>query len=112
MKKNKKENYLDRVPIINDKKWNLTDDGMVEVVVENKGFYHSIAQKFFRKPRFSFIKLDAYGSCVWQEIDGQKTVYEIGQILEKKHKKAGDKLYPRLVTFFGILEQNKYIRFK
>lgn len=57
MKKNKreKENYLDRIPKINDKKWELDDEGYVEVTVENTGFYNTIAQKFFKKPRFSFI---------------------------------------------------------
>ena len=111
-KQNKtKDNYLDRIPVINDKKWNVLEDGLVEVVVENKGFYHSIAQRFFHKPRYSFIKLDAYGSCVWQEIDGRKTIYEIGQILQQNHKGAANQLYERLARFFGILEQNKYIRF-
>lgn len=109
---NRKDNYLDRVPEINDKKWNVLEDGIVEVVVENKGFYNTIAQKFFHRPRFSFIKLDKYGSCVWQAIDGERTVYDIGRILEKEQEGASDKLYERLVTFFGILENNKYIRFK
>ena len=108
----KKENYLDRIPVLNDMKWNLLEDGIVELVVENKGFYNGIAQKVFHKPRYSFIKLDDYGSCVWQAIDGKRNIYEIGQILEKSHKGASDKLYERLVTFFGILENNRYIRFK
>ena len=81
-KKKKQENYLDRVPVINDKKWELTDDGLVEVTVENTGFYNTIAQKFFKRPRYSFIRLDEYGSCVWQQIDGTKNIYEIGQILK------------------------------
>ncbi len=68
--KKEKDNYLDRVPVINDMKWNELEDGIVEVVVENTGFYNTIAQKFFHKPRFSFIKLDEYGSCVWKAIDG------------------------------------------
>lgn len=112
MSKKQKENYLDRVPVINDKKWNLLENGIVEVVIENKGFYNTIAQKVFHKPRFSFIKLDEYGSCVWQAIDGERNVYEIGQILKASHKGAHDKLYERLVTFFGVLENNHYIYFK
>ena len=34
----------------------------------------------FEKPRYSFIKLDEYGSCVWKQIDGKKTIYEIRKI--------------------------------
>lgn len=111
-KKKQEENYLDKIPVINDKQWKLTEDDCVEVTVENTGFYNTIAQKFFKRPRFSFIQLDKYGSCVWQQIDGKKTIYEIGQILQQTHKGAADKLYERLSAFFGILERNKYIVFK
>lgn len=103
-------NYLDNVPKTN-KKWELTKEGVVEITVENKGVFHTIAQKFFKKPRYSFIKLDEYGSCVWQQIDGEKTIYEIGQILKSQHKKAANQLYERLAKFMGILEHNKYIIF-
>ena len=65
----------------------------------------------FEKPRYSFIKLDEYGSCVWKQIDGKKTIYEIGKILEKEHKKAGVQLYERLAKYFKILETNKYVVF-
>lgn len=111
-KKKKQENYLDRVPVINDKKWELTDDGLVEVTVENTGFYNTIAQKFFKRPRYSFIRLDAYGSCVWQQIDGTKNIYEIGKILKNTHRGAADQLYERLASYFKILEQNGYVVFK
>ena len=86
-------------------------DGIVEITIENTGFYNRVAQKIFKRPRYSFIKLDEYGSCVWQQIDGQKTIYEIGQILKESHKGASNQLYERLSTFFGILERNKYIIF-
>ena len=111
-KKKKQENYLDRVPVINDKKWELTDDGLVEVTVENTGFYNTIAQKFFKRPRYSFIRLDEYGSCVWQQIDGTKNIYEIGQILKNTHRGAADQLYERLASYFKILEQNSYVVFR
>lgn len=106
----KQKNYLDNIPRIN-KKWELTKEGVVEITVENTGMFNSIAQKVFKKPRYSFIKLDEFGSCVWQEIDGKKTIYEIGQILKSRHQKAADQLYERLAKFIGILEHNKYIVF-
>ena len=111
-KENKKsqENYLDKVPVI-QKKWEVNEKGLVEVTVENTGFFNVIAQKVFKKPIYSFIELDEYGSCVWQQIDGRKTLYEIGAVLKKQHKKASTQLYERLAKFFGILEHNKYIRF-
>jgi hypothetical protein len=108
--KKEKRNYIDFIPQINIQ-WRTAEDGMVEVVMENKGFYHTIAQKLFKKPRYSYIKLDEYGSCVWNQIDGQKSIYEIGQILEKEHEKAAVQLYERLSAYFGILERNKFITF-
>lgn len=110
MKKNK-ENFVDRVPqICADKKWTVLEDGIVEITVENKGFYNVLAQKFFSKPRYSFIKLDTYGSFVWKQIDGKRTIYEIGKILEENYEEAGTKLYERLCTFFKILENNRYVQ--
>ena len=79
-----KKNYIDNIPKINDMKWDVSEDGIVEITVENTGFYNTIAQKIFKKPRYSFIKLDEYGSFVWQQIDGKKSIYEIGK--EKLNK--------------------------
>lgn len=105
------KNYLDHIPVI-EKKWELSEDGLVEVTVENTGFYNSLAQKVFKKPRFSFIKLDKYGSFVWQQIDGEKSIYEIGKSLKNRHKEAGTQLYERLSAYFGILERNGYVSFR
>ena len=69
---------------------------IVEITVENTGFYNKVAQRLFKKPRYSFIKLDEYGSFVWQQIDGKKSIYEIGKELVNKHKGASDQLYERL----------------
>ena len=40
MPKKKKEsvNYLDQIPRISVPKWEVLEDGLVEVTVENKGF--------------------------------------------------------------------------
>ena len=65
MNKNKGQNYLDQIPRVILPKWNVLDDGMVELKIEHKGFFYFIAQKFFLRPRISYIKLDAYGTCVF-----------------------------------------------
>ena len=107
-----KKNYIDNIPRINDMKWEVLEDGIVEITVENTGFYNKVAQRLFKKPRYSFIKLDEYGSFVWQQIAGKKSIYEIGKELGNKHKGASDQLYERLSKYFGILERNKYIVFE
>lgn len=107
-----KKNYIDNIPKINDMKWEVLEDGIVEITVENTGFYNTIAQKLFKRPRYSFIKLDEYGSFVWQKIDGKKSIYEIGKELGTAHKGAATQLYERLAQYFAILERNKYIIFE
>ena len=96
-----KKNYIDNIPKINDMKWDVSEDGIVEITVENTGFYNTIAQKIFKKPRYSFIKLDEYGS-----------IYEIGKELQAVHEGAATQLYERLSQYFAILERNKYIVFE
>ena len=92
--------------------FNLYTGNLTNVTVENTGFYNTIAQKIFKKPRYSFIKLDEYGSFVWQKIDGKKSIYEIGKELQAVHEGAATQLYERLSQYFAILERNKYIVFE
>lgn len=106
----KEENYLEYIPKIN-RKWEVKEGGIVEITIENKGFFNSVAQKVFKKPRYSFISLDEYGSFVWQNIDGRRSILEIGEMLEEEHKEASNQLYERLSKFMGILESNNYIIF-
>ncbi len=107
-----KKNYIDNIPEINNIDWKVLEDGIVELTIENTGFYNTIAQKLLKKPRYSFIKLDEYGSFVWQNIDGKKSIYEIGKELGENHKEAATQLYERLSRYFSILERNKYVIFK
>ena len=86
MLKKKKEsvNYLDQIPRISIPKWEVLEDGLVEVTVENKGFFNVIAEK---------------------------SIYEIGQILEQTHEGASNQLYERLSAYFETLRRLHYIQF-
>lgn len=110
MVKKQKLNYVDFIPGINIQ-WKITKDNLVEIIVENKGFYNVVARRLLKKPRFSYVQLDSYGSYVWRQIDGKRNIYEIGARLEKEHSKAGEMLYERLSMFFNILEKKKFIVF-
>ena len=110
MKKNK--NFLDFIPVINDEyKWD-EKEGIVTVHVVYKGFYHTIAQKLFKTPKVSHIALDEYGSFVWRNIDGENSVYDIGVLVKEKYKEKAEPLYERLVQFFKILKNNRFIVIK
>lgn len=74
----KKKNYLDFVPVCAPGySWKLNEKKLVEIEVQNKGFYNWLAQKFFKRPKVSYISLDEYGSFVWRQMDGQRTIYDI-----------------------------------
>lgn len=113
MKNNKDKNYLDYIPVRNSEyHWKILEDGIVEIYVINKGVFNTIAQKIFKKPKVSQIKLDKYGSLVWKAIDDKK---DIGQIsLEIRNEFQDDEkiFYSRLVKFFQILKENKFIEYR
>ena len=112
-KKKVSQNYMDQIPLRReDRPWRVKDDGMVEVDMENTGFYHTIAQKFFGKPRVSHIALDQYGSVVWQSIDGTNTVYDIVQIMEREFPEERDRMLDRVVTYMAGLQNNSFIQMR
>ena len=105
-----KRNYLDYVPDCNPEyTWDADKKGLVTVHVVNKGFYNFLAQKLFKRPRVSHIKLDEYGSFVWQQMDGVKTIYDISELVRSKFGKEAEPVLERLVKYFQILYQNKFI---
>lgn len=104
------KNYFDGVPRRReDRPWRVKEDGIVEIDMENKGFYHFIAQKFFRKPRVSHISLDRYGSVVWRSIDGKNTVLDVIRIMEKEFPNEKDRMLDRVVTYLATLQRSGFI---
>ena len=77
--------------------------------MENKGFYHRVAQRFFHRPKVSHISLDKYGTALWLMIDGKNTVYDIVQGMEEKFPDEKDKMINRVVTFMTTLDTNHFI---
>jgi len=68
-------------------------------------------QKFFRKIRFRIpeykkISLDGYGSYVFLQIDGKKSVKDIGENLEAKFGDEIHPLYKRLLLFLNHIDVN------
>ena len=77
--------------------------------MQNKGFYNRLAQKFFKRPKVSYISLDEYGSFVWQQMDGKRNVYEISKLVSERFGKDAEPVVERLVKYIQILYQNKFI---
>lgn len=109
MARKKSANYLDFVPQINPNNTWSEEDGIVTVHMVHRGFWAAIAQKVFHRPRVSHIKLDEYGSFVWKNIDGVRTVGQLAQAMKERFGDKAEPLYDRLVHYMRILYNNQFI---
>lgn len=109
-KRRSQKNYLEFIPAVNpNMPWEVKDDGIVVVTVAHKGIFDKVAQKLFHKPPKSYISLDKFGSFIWQQIDGQRNVFAIAELVSEEFGEEANPLYERLIKFFEILKENKYI---
>jgi hypothetical protein len=111
MDKKKSDNVLLYIPKRKHNSWELKD-GIVYLV-----FYHrKFIEKFFRwlvkKPDVTDIKLDRIGSCVWKLIDGNKTIYEVGQELKNELGEKCEPIYQRLIMYLRYLNRMGWISFE
>lgn len=108
--KTQKENYMDYVPKQNALfPYTLKENGRVEVKVANRGLFNRIAQIFFGRPKYSYIELDEFGTFVWQQIDGKRTIYDICMLIRDRFGEAAEPLFERATQFFRILRSNSFI---
>lgn len=111
MKKAKvEENFLDYVPRHNKLfPYQKKENGRIEVKVKNTGLARKATQLLLRKPKYSYIELDDFGSFVWEQMDGERTILDIGEKVKERFQEEAEPLYPRLTKFIKILHNNKYI---
>ena len=116
MKKN--DNYLNHVfrrsPEVD---WDeVTEEGkddthlpLVVLHIRHRGLSHFIAEKFFDRPPVTHVHMEPIGSHIWRQIDGQHSVYEIGQLLHETFGEEAEPLYERLSVYMKQLENNQLI---
>ena len=93
--------------ICNNIIYEVNKEGIVTVYEKQ----NHIIQRFFRKlkfkiPMYKEITLDEYGSEAFIQIDGKKTVEDIGKILESRFGENVYPLYDRLLIFLNHLYVN------
>lgn len=109
-KKKLDANFVEKIPSRKeDLKWSIDEDNMVTLEMENKGVVNRIAQVIIRKPKVSYIHLEEFGSFIWPLIDGEKSIEEIGVLVEEHFGEKAHPLYERLSTYFSILESYGFI---
>lgn len=93
--------------ISNSLEYEVDKENMVTILIKQD---YKI-QRFFRKlkfkiPEYKKIDLDEYGSFVFLQIDGKKTVRDIGESLEGKFGDKVHPLYERLLLFLNHIDVN------
>lgn len=104
------EDVLNIVFKISDQIEYEVDDNNIVTILEKQD--HKI-QKVFRKlkvriPEYRKTDLDEYGSFIVLQIDGVRTVREIGEILEANFGEETHPLYERLLLFLNHIEVNSH----
>lgn len=106
----KTKNLLDFIPKHNSLiSFTADKKGIVTLEVKNQGFYNRVAQIFFKRPKVSFITLEEFGSFIWQQIDGEKTVMEIAGKVKEEFGQKAEPLYERLGQYMTTLRRCDYI---
>ena len=106
-------NYLDKIPVYPAALTFTTDEeGIVTLAVENTGWANRLAQAVFRRPKVSYVHLDAFGSFVWLQCDGERSITRIGELVEEKYGSEAHPLYERLAVYFRRLESYGFISWK
>ena len=113
MAKNRRENMLDHVPAKNGKLGTrLSKNGTMQLVVKNDGAFKNFCRYFMHIPEITTIDLDAYGSFVWETIDGKKSIHEIGELMRDVFGTDVEPLYERLCWYMKIMKDNGFVDFR
>ena len=103
-------NYLEKIPARPDNiGWETDEDGKVTLSIENKGWANRIAQKFFGRPKVSYVHLDEMGSFIWPLLDGKRNIIELGKLVEDHFGEKAHPLYERLARYFQIMDSYHFI---
>ena len=112
-KKKQQKNYLDLVPEkAQELPWSTDEEGIVVLEVENTGVFNRIAQKLFKRPKYTKVHMEKYGSFLWPLIDGQRTVMELADLQKEEFGEEVEPLYPRVVKYMQIMESYHFIKLK
>ena len=94
-----------------DLEYEISSEGIVSIIKRQDHKIQRVLRKLKAKiPKYSRIEFDEKSSFVFQEIDGQKNIREIGELVDKKFSEQAQPLYENLLLFLNHLEVNsKYI---
>lgn len=107
----KDDNFLDLVPVRQDKfRWKDLDNGNVQILIDRNSFLERAVRLIVKTPEVMKIDLDSHGSFIWNSMNGERTIFEIGELVKEKFGEEMEPLYERLSQYINILRNNKFIR--
>jgi len=101
----KRNDYMQKRPHKKNFKWRMDEYGVVTLEIENKW----ILRRILGFPKSSTVSLDELGSFVWQQIDGNINIEEIGRRVEERFGERSNPVYERLMKYFKILRSYHFI---
>ena len=108
--------FLEIKPVRNSAlRWEKDQQGIIMLFVplqqpQKKG-RKSILSMLSSPPLEKKIRLDSVGSIVWELCDGEKTVRDIIQVLQEKHKMLQSEAELSLNTYFNLLSKRGLMGF-
>jgi len=101
------KNYMDIVPAHNPSyKWHFQEDGIVVIDITDNAPFKLL---LFRRASVRHISLDQHGSKLWMAIDGQKTIYDILNIMLSEFPSEKSNMLDRVIIFMQILQNNQLV---
>lgn len=88
------------------------DASLVTLVVPRNSWLERLSIRFLKQPAERRIQLDALGSFVMRQCNGQKQVDEIGQLVEAEFGEQAQPTLPRLVKFLQTVEAMGWIHYR
>ena len=103
------DEFLRFIPKRVDLEWSTNEEGIVEIKMEkfSSNFGKSFC-KVIKKDNYFTANMDKYGSLVWKNCDGKKTVKDILIVMEKEFPKE-ENLDQRLILFLQQMNSLRYI---
>ncbi|AYD40178.1 PqqD family protein [Clostridium fermenticellae] len=87
--------------------YEVDENNIVTVLEKQEHKIQQLMRKLnFEIPKYKKITLDEYSSYVFLKIDGEKTVKDIGESLEKRYGDKVNPLYERLLLFLNHIDVN------
>lgn len=109
--KKKEDNFLLYIPKLKHEVFKV-EKGTVKLIINHDKPVERAVRWLVKKPLVSDVELDKVGSKVWMLINGERSVFDIGQDLISEFGKSCDPVYERLIMYLRYLNKKGWIYFE